>query len=296
MNWSTRRRILSVIVMVLVLPLLTQLPEAHAQQAAHLTVSLTGQSLIAGLNNTMTVTVTNNYSGYIAIYDVDIEVSLPAPLVLVGSGGHWHYDTIYYGQSVTLTFPVYAPSSAAGNSYQGTVTGTYKQLGDVSYTQETHLLAVSVTGYINLVVYGITLSPSEITQGGNTTVSGQVLNNGNLASYEANVTVESNAIVPGPQNSVFVGEVDPNIPRPFSVLIIFQPNMGPGNYTISVSVSASDENRPTGAIVGASTAQVEVIKQSPTVVGRGQGGFSVIELILSFLRSLFNTFFGSSTG
>ena len=250
--------------------------------------------MVAGLNNTMTVTVTNNYSGYIAIYDVDITVSLPAPLVLVGTGGHWHYNSIQYGQSVTLTFPVYAPSSAAGNSYQSTVTGTYKQLGDVSYTQETHTLAVSVTGYINLVVYGIQVTPNEITQGGNTTVSGNVLNNGNLASYEANVTVESNSIIPGPQNSVFIGEVDPNIPRPFSVLIVFKPNVTVGNYTISVTVSASDENHPMGAIVCAATGQVQVIKQSQTVV-RPQG-FSVIGLILSFLRSLFNTFFGSSTG
>ena len=294
MNWSTRRRILSVIVMVLVLPLFMQLPEAHAQQSAHLTVTFTGQSLVAGLNNTMTVTVTNNYSGYIAIYDVDIEISLPDPLSMIGTGGHWHYDTIYYGQSVTLTFPVYAPSSAAGNVYQGTVTGTYKQLGDVSYTEETHLLAVSVTGYINLVVYGITITPSEISQGGNTTISGNILNNGNLASYEANVTVESSSIIPGPQNSVFVGEVDPNIPRPFSVLIVFKPNVPPGNYTITVSVSASDENRPTGAIVGTGTAQVQVIKQSQTFM-RAQG-VSAIGLILAFLRNLFNTFFGSSTG
>jgi hypothetical protein len=271
-----------------------QLPDAHAQQAAHLTVSLTGQSLVAGLNNTVTVTVTNNYTGYIAIYDVDIQVSLPDPLVLIGTGGHWHYDSIQYGQSVTLTFPVYAPSSAAGNVYQGTVTGTYKQLGDVSYTQETHLLAVSVTGYINLVVYGISITPSEISQGGNTTISGNILNSGNLASYEANVTIESDSIVPGPQNSVFVGEVDPNIPRPFSVLIVFKPNVPPGNYTITVGVSASDENRPLGVIAGAATGQVQVIKRSQTVV-RPQG-LSVIGLILAFLRSLFNTFFGSTTG
>ena len=293
MNLFTKRRILSVIVLLL-LPLIMQLPDAHAQQAAHLTVSLTGQSLVAGLNNTVTVTVTNNYTGYIAIYDVDIQVSLPDPLVLIGTGGHWHYDSIQYGQSVTLTFPVYAPSSAAGNVYQGTVTGTYKQLGDVSYTQETHLLAVSVTGYINLVVYGISITPSEISQGGNTTISGNILNSGNLASYEANVTIESDSIVPGPQNSVFVGEVDPNIPRPFSVLIVFKPNVPPGNYTITVGVSASDENRPLGVIAGAATGQVQVIKRSQTVV-RPQG-LSVIGLILAFLRSLFNTFFGSTTG
>ena len=243
-----------------------QLPDSNAQTAAHLTVSMTGQTLVAGLNNTMTVTVSNDYSGYIAIYDVDISVSLPAPLVLVGDN-HWHYDSIYYGQSVTVTFPVYAPSSAAGTSYQGTVTGTYKQLGDVSYTQESHTLGVSVTGYISLVVYGIQFTPSTISSGGNTTISGNVLNSGNLASYNANVTVESDVIIAGPQNSAFLGEVDPNIPRPFSVLIVFQPNLAPGNYTVTVKVSVTDNNRPGIPIVGGASGQVQVIK--PVQTGGG---------------------------
>jgi len=290
LNWITRRRVLFII--ILLLPLFTQLPDARAQTAAHLTVSITGQSMVAGLNNTMTVTVTNNYSGYIAIYDVDITVSLPAPLVLLGDN-NWHYDSIQYGQSVSLTFPVYAPSSAAGSSYQGTVTGTYKQLGDVSYTQETHSLGVSVTGYITLVVYGVQFTPSTITSGGNTTISGNVLNSGNLASYNANVTVESDVIIAGPQNSVFLGEVDPNIPRPFSVLIVFKPNLAPGNYTVTVRVSVTDNNRPGIPIMGAASGQVQVIKQSQTGGGRSQG-VSVIGQILTFLRNLFNTFFGSS--
>ena len=290
MNWITRRRVLFII--ILLLPLFTQLPDARAQTAAHLTVSITGQSMVAGLNNTMTVTVTNNYSGYIAIYDVDITVSLPAPLVLLGDN-NWHYDSIQYGQSVSLTFPVYAPSSAAGSSYQGTVTGTYKQLGDVSYTQETHSLGVSVTGYITLVVYGVQFTPSTISSGGNTTISGNVLNSGNLASYNANVTVESDVIIAGPQNSVFLGEVDPNIPRPFSVLIVFKPNLAPGNYTVTVRVSVTDNNRPGIPIMGAASGQVQVIKPSQTGGGRSQG-VSIIGQILIFLRNLFNTFFGSS--
>lgn len=291
MERATRGRILATI--ILLLPLLTQFPDAvNAQTAAHLTVSVTGQALVAGLNNTVTVTVANNYSGYIAIYDVDIAVSLPAPLVIIGDN-HWHYDSIQYGQSVTVTFPVYAPSSAAGSSYQGTVTGTYKQLGDVSYTQESHSLGVSVTGYIGLVVYGIQFTPSTVNPGGNTTISGNVLNNGNLASYNANVTVESDSIVSGPQNSVFLGEVDPNIPRPFSILIVFNPNLTPGNYTVTVKVSVTDNNRPGIPIVGGAAGQVQVIRPSQTGGGRSQG-FSLIALILTFLRNLFNTFFGSS--
>jgi hypothetical protein len=224
----------------LIASLLMLSPAALAQTtAAHLTVSVAGQSLIAGLNNTVTVSVANSYSGYIAIYDVDVAVSIPVPLVLVGDNHH-HYDSILYGQNVTFTFHVYAPSSAAGSSYQGTVTGTYKQLGDVSYTQESHALGLSVTGYINLVVYGIQVTPSQISQGGNTTISGNVLNTGNLAAYNANVTVQSDQLSPTQPTSVFLGEVDPNIPRPFSVLIVFKQDVQPGNYTVTVRVSATD--------------------------------------------------------
>jgi hypothetical protein len=249
--------------------------------------------LVAGLNNTLTITVTNNYIGYIAIYDVDIAVSLPAPLVLVGDN-HNHYDSIQLGQSVTVSFPVYAPSSAAGNSYQGTITATYKQLGDVSYTQESHALGVSVTGYINLVIYGVQLTPSQITPGGNTTISGNVLNNGNLAAYNANVTVTSDQLAPDQSPSVFLGEVDPNIPRPFSVLVVFKPNVQPGNYSVTLVVSATDNNRPSIPIVAQTPAVLQVTPQTQIPGQRGQARGGLLQAILSFLRSLFNTFFGSS--
>ncbi len=274
--------------------LITEAPTARAQ-TSHLTVLETGQSLTAGFNNTVTVTVVNNYSGYIAIYDLGLAVSLPSGLTLVGTGGSWQYDSLPYGQSVTVSFQVYAPSSSSGTSYSGTLTLTYKQLGDVSYTTETHTLAFAVTGYINLVVYGVLLSPGLVSPGGNTTISGNVLNNGNLASYNANVTIESPVIVPGPQNSVFLGEVDPTIPRPFSVLVVFVPGLTPGNYTLTVKVSATDYNRPGAPIVGQGSATVLVVKQTAQP-SRGQTSFSVVGLIVTFFRNLFNAFFGSSTG
>ena len=264
-------------------------------QTNHLTVLETGQGLTAGFNNTVTVTVINNYDGYIAIYDVGVAVSLPSGLTLVGTGGSWQFDSIPYGQGVTISFQVYAPSSASGTVYTGTLTITYKQLGDVSYTTETHSLAFAVTGYINLVVYGVLLSPGIVTPGGNTTVSGNVLNNGNLSSYNANVTVESPVIVPGTQNSVFLGEVDPTIPRPFSVLIVFQPGLAPGNYTLTIKVNATDYNRPGLPIIGQGTGLVQVVKQI-SQPSRAPTSFGVIGLIIAFFRNLFNTFFGSSTG
>lgn len=279
---------------VLVASLFTQVPVAQAQSSAHLTVQMTGQTLTAGFNNTVTIAVINNYIGYIAIYDVDISLSIPSPLALIGDN-HWHYDSIAYGQGVTITFEVYAPSSASGTSYAGTVTGTYKQLGDVSYTSEVHSVGLSVNGWITLVVYGVQVNPPQVSPGGNSTVSGNVLNAGNLAVYNANATVVSDVLVQTAGSSVFLGEVDPNIPRPFSLLLLFKPNVAFGNYSITVRISATDNNRPGSPIIGQGSFNVPVVKPTQsTFTGRQGGSTGILGMILTILRNLYNTFFGSS--
>jgi len=279
---------------VLLLSMFTLAPAAVAQSAAHLTVYMTGQSLTAGFNNNVTVTVVNNYSGYIAIYDVDISVSIPAPLALIGDN-HWHYDSIAYGQSVTLTFQVYAPTSGIGTSYLGSVTGTYKQLGDIAYTEESHDIGFSVNGWINLVLYGVQLSPSKVSQGGNATISGNILNSGNIAAYNANVSIESDTLNPTAASSFFIGIIDPNIPRPFSLLMVFKQNIPNGNYSITVKVSATDNDRPGVPVIAKGNFIMQISRTVETNVNQRQTGpTGIVGLILEILRSLFNAFFGSS--
>ena len=69
---------------ILLLSLLSQAPFVEGQTSAHLSVSINGNSLTAGFNNTVTISVVNNYSGYIAIYDVDIEITVPTTLTAYG--------------------------------------------------------------------------------------------------------------------------------------------------------------------------------------------------------------------
>jgi uncharacterized membrane protein len=283
------------VIVVLLISLLSQTALVEGQQSAHLTVSINGNSLTAGFNSTITISVLNNYSGYIAIYDVDISVSVPSPLTAYGDN-HWHYDSIAYGQAVTFTFEVYAPTSTIGTLTEvGTVTATYKQLGDVAYTQEVHNIGFSVNGYITLVLYGIQLTPTVVGPGGNTTISGSLLNAGNLAAYDANVTVESDALVPGSINSYFIGEIDPNIPRPFSLLVLFKQNAPDGNYTITVKVSATDNNRPGVPLTSQTTSQIQISKASALPTQRGsRGPTGLIGEVTGILRSLYNVFFGAS--
>ena len=264
----------------------------HGQTAAHLTMTVTGQSLTAGFNNTVTISLLNNY--YSTIYDTDIVATIPAPLSLIGDD-HWRYSSIALGQTVTISFQVYAPTSAIDNSYQGSVTATYKQLGDISSTEESHALSFSVHGWINLIIYGVQMTPSTVAPGGNATISGTVLNSGNIAAYNANVTVKSEALAPSSSSNAFIGQVDPNIPRPFSLLIIFKPNLPEGNHSITVRVTVIDNSRPGIPIISEQTAKIQIRKptQQPSTRQQPTG---LIEIIYQVLRNLFNAFFGSLTG
>jgi len=260
-------------------------------QTAHLTVTLTGQSLTAGFNNNVTVSVQNNF--YDAIYDVGVAVSVPAPLSLLGDN-LWQYDRLTFGQSANLNFQVYAPISAIGSSYVGTLTLTYKQLGDVSYTTETHAMGMSVHAWISLILYGLQLTPSLTVPGGNVTISGNILNNGNLAAYSANVSVTSDAAAPGSSASVYIGEVDPNIPRPFSVLVVFKSGIAPGNYTIVVTASAIDNGQASSPYVVRGETLVQIRPPTPQFTGQGQRPTGVIAILFEILSYLYGVFFGSS--
>jgi hypothetical protein len=268
----------------------------QGQSSSRFSVTFTGQTLTAGFNNTVSVTATNSYSsGSIypssTIYDVDLAVDVPTPLQMPGDS-HWHYNSIGWQQSVNASFQVYAPTAAIGSSYQGSVTLTYRQLGDISYTQETHTIGFTVQGWIKLVLYGIQVTPSSTSPGGNTTVSGNILNSGNLAAYNANVTIQSEAQASGTSASVFLGEIDPNIPRPFSLQVYFNKNLTDGTYPIIVSISAIDTDRPASpySAQSASSIQIKTPVAQPTSQSRQPTG--IVGMIIEILRYLYGLFFG----
>jgi hypothetical protein len=285
------------IAVVAALLLLMPIGTVQGASSTHFAVTVIGQTLTAGFNNNVTVSVAYSMSAYssASAYDADLAVSIPTPLQMSGDG-HWHYDSITPGQSVAVSFEIYAPTAAIGDSYEGSVTLTYRELGDISYTEETHSVSFSVHGWINLVLYGIQITSTAAVPGGNATISGNLLNKGNIAAYNANVTVESEAIAQGTTASVFLGEVDANIPRPFSLLVNFGKNLADGNYSIVVKVSAVDTNMPASPYIVQQASQLQIKKtvtQLPSGLQRGSGG--PMETIFEILRLLYGLFFGSPT-
>src|SRR5208337_5008129 len=116
------------------------------------------------------------------------------------------------------------------------------------------------------------------------TISGNILNSGNLAAYDANVSVASPALDPTVPASVFVGEVDPNIPRPYSILVVFKSNLANGSYPMTISILAIDNDRPGLAFNSTQTVSVQITPQStpqPTASQSGSGG--IVGIIIGIL-------------
>jgi len=295
MNNLAKLRRFTVAVVVALL-LLVPIGIVQGANPTYFAVTVIGQTLTAGFNNNVTIAVAYSMSAYSSgpFYDVDLAVSIPSPLQMFGDD-HWHYDLISPGQSVTAVFEIYAPTAAVGSSYQSSVTLTYRQLGDISYTQETHTVSFSVQGWISLALYGIQVTPAATSSGGNATISGNLLNRGNLAAYNGNVTVESEALAPGTSASVFLGEIDPNIPRPFSLLVSFKKNLADGTYPIVVKISAIDTDRPASPYSAQQTSQIQIKKPTVQPPSQPSQGNSVIETIFQILRYLYGLFFGPQT-
>jgi hypothetical protein len=103
-------------------------------------------------------------------------------------------------------------------------------------------------------------------------------------------------LVPSTTSSVYLGEIDPNIPRPFSLLVVFKGDVAEGNYSILLNAYAIDSNRPASPYTTQATSNIQLKRAtiSPTQRRGGANG-GIVGMLLQILRYLMNVFFGSAS-
>jgi len=121
-------------------------------------------------------------------------------------------------------------------NYLELAVGVGKTLYFLKSTVVTVPVVVSATRY--MVIYNTIASPSTTVPAGNITISGNLLNVGKISVYSTNVTISSQAMAR--PASIIVGQVDPNVPRPFSSAIQLRRDITAGTYPITISVTYSD--------------------------------------------------------
>ncbi|MCX8181838.1 MAG: hypothetical protein N3D12_01840 [Candidatus Methanomethyliaceae archaeon] len=124
----------------------------------NLNVSIDNATLTAGTNNQVYLTIKN--LGDTTALQIWVSLSLPASatggalMILNGSDGRWYIDSLASAESQSIPVTIYVSPSAAGSTYQLTVTLSYQYYGSRT---ETRTIGVYVTP---LTVQGAVLSAS----------------------------------------------------------------------------------------------------------------------------------------
>lgn len=236
----SHRRTTACLAAILLLTLMTAdlMPDASADPVSELSIHSSSNTLRAGSNNTVTMEVVGIGK---LLSNLDVSLTLPQPLVLFGDN-HWRRSNFGPGETIRLELMIFAPASAAGNSYQATVTGVYKEAGETTYSQESHTIGFLVRGWIDIVIYDLTVTPDPVSPGSTVTVSGSLLNRGVTAAMFTNITIEPQPpLIVTLQGVSYLGQLDPNAPAPFSVAADVDPAAADGTYSIRLAVYYQDD-------------------------------------------------------
>jgi len=160
--------------------------------------------------------------------------------------------------------------------------------------QETEVqvpVLISKTPYV--IIYSVNLYPLVVPPGGNLTISGSVVNTATATSfYNTNVSISSPAFVQG--TYVFIGQIDPNIPRPFSAA--FQVQRGRLNGTFPVEILVTYLDTLNVMHVSSTVVTFRVVQQETSTIPGGQfQRRGLVQILVDFLVRIFEFFFGSST-
>jgi len=139
-----------------------------------------------------------------------------------------------------------------------------------------------------MIIYSILVSPFRASPGGKVTVSGNVLNTGTLSALNTNVTITSPAL--RQHSFVFIGQVDPNIPRPFSAQLQIPISQKKGQIPITIIVTYMDTLGVKHISFAKTTILIEEESIQPPIIKRPK---TFQEIIIDILGKIWGTFFGS---
>jgi len=203
-----------------------------------LKVEFSESSITGGRNNPILLRVSNNGAGN--ALDTRITVELPPPLILKGMDNQWYVEQLLAQSFKEFNITIYAPEAAIGFTYPVAVTMIFKDHMGIEQ-MELRQLGLMVIGEIDLLVYDFSLFPPEVPVNSNVTVSGSLLNRGNVEAMYVNVTLVGDAYFrTTAMSTYYVGQVDPNAPIPFALTAFLQEGVEEGTYSLTILIEYQD--------------------------------------------------------
>ncbi len=230
-------------------------------QITHLKVEASTTLLKAGFINNITLTIFNDFE---TVYELYASLSFPSsiqnlnvPTVLGAS--YWKFEKLAKGNRTEIPVAIFVPDNSAGSAYTANLALTYKRLGYISTYTEVHSLGFYVKGWIEIILYDLTVDPSPAYPGHTISFTANILNKGNVPAMFTNVSILKNdLLLLTSESSSYLGELDPNSPAPFTLEAVINYMVEEGNYTATIMISYEDNEHNVHTVYH--TIQFKIIK------------------------------------
>jgi len=208
----------------------------NVQRDPNTQVSVSTQYIFAGYNNPITINIENN------IWDGTVQVNLAVSqyLVIIGNTT-WTFYNVTPSDRLSINITIYAPETLIGQPSQLSVSLNYNDEFGQTYT-ENYGIGLVVRGQVIMHVYDLVVSPSTATPGNKISISGTVLNTGNVKALFTNISILPSPILELTFNSKnYIGDTDPNSPVPFTLEAYLKSNVANDTYEISLALYYQDD-------------------------------------------------------
>lgn len=197
-----------------------------------LSVTQANSTLSAGSQTVTSFTLTND--GTATIYAPTFSLTVGSPVVLASIGSPVPVAQVSPGSNATFMAHVTSGPSAASGIYSGTLTVSFTDSSGTSHSQ-TFPVSFTLEGTIVLILQNTAVSQTAT----GFTVTGTILDEGSASAYYASI---SGLLGVSSATPVYLGEIDPNTPLPFSVTIPFTAPAAVATTAASGSSSTSSRS------------------------------------------------------
>jgi hypothetical protein len=277
------------LIMLILLPLQSLVAATHAgyseEFTAVLDVKVTGQYLLAGRANNLSIAIVNK--GPSAASVVTVTLSIPTPLALMGKDDKWFFQVIGPGKNVTIEATVFAPEGSLGSTCSASLGLSYTA-DDYSET-ETRVISLTVHGFVDPWLSGVTFSPSPAVANRSLAVSGTITNEGSGTAKALSISIVSEPpFIATEASSLFIGDVSSGTSVAFSVTCNVA-NAKVGTYPLKFIISYEDDaNTWSSKVVELNVTVVKGAGTTPGTTGqtRSATGLPILEMLVIGLVGL----------
>jgi hypothetical protein len=194
--------------------------------------------LTGGLDNQFNISLLND--GGVSLSTINVILNIPQPLIIHGDN-QWTIEYLEPGNSTLITVQIFVPDSSLGATYAGSLNLDYRDYYGEDHS-ESNPLGFIIKGQIEMIVYSISANPQPVDPESTASITGTLLNKGNIVAKYVTVSIPSNPVVQlTGESTIYLGEIEENAPAPFSLTVNINSSIQDGTYPVDISITYRDD-------------------------------------------------------